>query len=67
MAILSDKEMNDLLVKEKIEQVQKQNQTIKEVNIFFDYLYRRSCLFLVKRKNPRFRSISHSIDQRISW
>lgn len=28
--------MNDLLVKEKIEQVQKQNQTIKEVGNSFD-------------------------------
>ncbi len=30
-SILSDKEMNDHLIKEKIEQVQKQNKSIKEV------------------------------------
>jgi len=29
--IMSDKEMNDVLIKEKIEQVQKQNKSIKEV------------------------------------
>ena len=34
-SIMSDKEMNDLLVKDKIEQAQKQNQTIKEVENHF--------------------------------
>jgi hypothetical protein len=29
--IMSDKEMNDLLIRDKIEQVQKQNKLIKEV------------------------------------
>ena len=31
-AIMNDKEMNDHLIKEKIEQVQQQNKLIKEVN-----------------------------------
>lgn len=32
-SILSDKEMNDLLIKEKIEEVQKNNKLIKEVKL----------------------------------
>ena len=46
-AIMSDKEMNDLLVKEKIEQVQKQNQTIKEVKVHLERQTKklRSALF----------------------
>jgi len=35
----NDKELNEILIKEKVEQIQKQNNRIKEVNLIKDFLF----------------------------
>ncbi len=66
----NDKEMNEILIKEKVEQIQKQNNIIKEVNpiksFFFLFVNFSFCLIeLVKRKNSIIRNIINTIYTRI--
>jgi hypothetical protein len=60
--IMSDKEMNDNLIKDKIEQAQKQTKLIKEVKKKPE-INRKilSFIVLVKRKNSMFRNIFNTI------